>query len=130
MRISDLSAKIFTLWLNSSLNLLQLLLLRRETRGAYLWFVAGDIKKFLVLDVEKLSEDEIGNLLQIFDKVRGVSFPCVLEQLRSRFWARVEIDRAILKVLGFNEQETNQIIDYLYPALAKEIEQLKTLMQG
>jgi len=130
MRISDLSAKIFTLWLNSSLNLLQLLLLRRETRGAYLWFVAGDIKKFLVLDVEKLSEDEIGNLLQIFDKVRGVSFPCVLEQLRGRFWARVEIDRAILKVLGFNEQETNQLLDYLYPALTKEIEQLKTLMQG
>ena len=43
---------------------------------------------------------------------------------------RVEIDRAILKVLGFNEQETNQILDYLYPALTKEIEQLKTLMQG
>ena len=54
----------------------------------------------------------------------------VLEQLRGRFWARVEIDRAILKVLGFNEQETNQILDYLYPALTKEIEQLKTLMQG
>jgi len=53
-----------------------------------------------------------------------------LEQLRGRFWARVEMDRAILKVLGFNEQETNQILDYLYPALTKEIEQLKTLMQG
>jgi hypothetical protein len=34
--------------------------------------------------------------------------------------------------LSFNEQETNQILDYLYPALTKEIEieQLKTLMQG
>jgi len=53
-----------------------------------------------------------------------------LEQLRGRFWARVEIDKAILKVLGFNETETNQLLDYLYPALTKEIEQLKTLMQG
>jgi hypothetical protein len=39
-------------------------------------------------------------------------------------------DRIILKVLDFNEQETNQLLDYLYPALTKEIEQLKTLMQG
>ena len=50
----------------------------------------------------------------------------VNELLRGRFWARVEIDRAILKVLGFNEQETNQTLDYLYPALTKEIEKLKT----
>ncbi|MEM3830318.1 MAG: N-6 DNA methylase [Conexivisphaerales archaeon] len=130
MRVSDTFAKIFALWLNSSLNILQLLLLRRETRGAYLWFVASDIRKFLVPDVDKMLEDEISNLLQTFYKYSNVQFPCVLEQLRGRFWARVEIDKAILKVLGFNETETNQLLDYLYPALAKEIEQLKTLMQG
>ncbi len=130
MKTPDISAKIFTLWLNSSLNILQLLLLRRETRGAYLWFVASDIKKFLVPEINKMSEYEISNLLQIFDKHSNVPFPCVLEQLRGRFWARVEIDKAILKVLGFNETETNQLLDQLYPALAKEIEQLKTLMQG
>jgi len=31
-------------------------------------------------------------------------------------------------VLGFGDDEINHILDYLYPALAKEIEQLKTLM--
>jgi hypothetical protein len=40
------------------------------------------------------------------------------------------MNRIILKVLDFNEQETNQLLDYLYPSLTKEIEQLKTLMQG
>jgi hypothetical protein len=82
------------------------------------------------LNTEKIPKSQKELLLGVFDKVRDVSFPCVSEQLRSRFWARVEIDKAILKVLGFNEQETNQILDYLYPALTKEIEQLKTLMQG
>jgi len=31
---------------------------------------------------------------------------------------------------GFGGAEINQILDYLYPALANEIEQLKKLMQG
>jgi len=40
------------------------------------------------------------------------------------------MDRAILRILGFSEDEINQLLDYLYPALAKEIQQPKTLMQG
>lgn len=35
-----------------------------------------------------------------------------------------------LQVLRFGDDEINRILDYLYPALASEIEQLKTLMQG
>ncbi|MEM3703748.1 MAG: hypothetical protein QXX79_04970, partial [Candidatus Bathyarchaeia archaeon] len=81
-------------------------------------------------NMDKFPKHHIQELLNLFSTVKDVEFPCVLEQLRGRFWARVEIDKAILKVLGFNETETNQLLDYLYPALAKEIEQLKTLMQG
>ncbi|MGB9675938.1 MAG: hypothetical protein ACPL0C_01960 [Candidatus Bathyarchaeales archaeon] len=88
------------------------------------------IGTYSILNPEKLTEDERKILLNTFEKVQDVSFPSVLEQLRGRFWARVEIDRTILKVLGFNETETNQLLDYLYPALTKEIEQLKILMQG
>jgi hypothetical protein len=43
---------------------------------------------------------------------------------------RVEADRVVLGMLGFGEAEVDQILDYLYPALADEIEQLKKLMQG
>jgi len=42
----------------------------------------------------------------------------------------VAIDKAVLGVLGFGDDEINRILDYLYPALANEIQQLKTLMQG
>jgi hypothetical protein len=40
------------------------------------------------------------------------------------------LNRAVLGVLGFGDAEVDQILDYLYPALANEIEQLKKLMQG
>jgi hypothetical protein len=50
--------------------------------------------------------------------------------LKNRFPLREEIDKAVLKVLGFSDDEIERLLDYLYPALANEIEQLKTLMEG
>jgi tRNA1(Val) A37 N6-methylase TrmN6 len=128
--ISLEDAKLLALWFNSSFNLVQLLMKRKETRGAFMQLNKYIVKDFVILDPNKLTAEDKYSLLKIFDVIKAIEFPCVLEQLRGRFWARVEIDRAVLKVLGFNEQETNQILDYLYPALTKEIEQLKTLMQG
>ncbi len=123
-------AKIFTLWFNSTASLLSVITKRTETRGAWMKLHEYTLKDLMILDPDRLSPEERNLLLEVFNKIKNVSFPCVLEQLRGRFWARVEIDRAVLKVLGFNETETNQILDYLYPSLTKEIEQLKTLMQG
>jgi len=34
------------------------------------------------------------------------------------------------RVFGFGGDGINRILDYLYPALANEIQQPKTLMQG
>jgi len=127
---NDDDAKIFSLWFNSTLNLLQLLIHRTETRGAWIKLHEYQIRNSMMLNPKALTQQEKYALLKLFEKFKTQKFPCVLEQLRCRFWARVEIDRAILKVLGFNEQETNQLLDYLYPALTKEIEQLKTLMEG
>jgi tRNA1(Val) A37 N6-methylase TrmN6 len=87
INLPDNAAKIFSLWLNSSFGLLQMLMLRRETEGAYLWFVASTLRNFLVPNIDNLPENSIQELLDVFSKVRDVSFPCVLEQLRGRFWA-------------------------------------------
>jgi len=128
--VPDEDAKIFALWFNSTPNILSTLVHRTETRGAWMKIHEYMLKDALILDPSKLSTKERSLLLEVFNKIQDVSFPCVLEQLQNKFWARVEIDKAILKVLAFNEQETNQLLDYLYPALTKEIEQLKTLMEG
>jgi len=69
-------------------------------------------------------------LFEAFDEVKYTDFPSILEQLKTKFPARLTIDKAILRVLGFGDDEINRLLDYLYPALANEIQQLKTLMQG
>jgi hypothetical protein len=128
--INSEDAKIMTFWFNSTINILQMLINRTETRGAWMKLHQYQIKDSMILNVKALSLKERRNILDLFNKLRKQEFLSIHEQLRGRFWARVEIDKAILKTLGFNEQEVNKLLDYLYPALTKEIKQLKTLMEG
>jgi len=123
-------AKILTLWVNSTPHILQAVVERIETRGAYMELPEWAMKHILVLDPSKLSKIEKKELVAIFDKISKNDFPSLMEQLKVSFHLRVEIDRAVLGVLGFGDDEINRLLDYLYPALANEIQQLKTLMQG
>jgi len=128
--VPDEIAKIIVLWLNSSLYILWSLVNRVEVEGAWMKFHRYLVDNSPVINPEQLKETEREMLLTTFEKIKDVDFPSILEQLKNRFWARVEVDEVILKALGFSKEETNQLLDYLYPTLAKEIEQLKTLMQG
>jgi len=123
-------AKILSLWFNSTVYVLQIYLNRVETRGAWMQFHKYVMDDLLTLHPLKITENQKKMLLKTFEKVKDVEFPAFFKQLKNKFWARVEIDKAILKTLGFSEQETTQLLDYLYPALTKEIEQLKVLMKG
>lgn len=123
-------AKILALWFNTTMSALQFYLERIETRGAWIAFRKYVMSSLDALDPLKLSADQRAVLLKIFDKIKDVEFPSFLKQLENRFPARVEIDTLMLGILGFDDYEINTILDFLYPALACEIERLKTLMQG
>jgi len=128
--LSNDEAKILGLWLNGTLNLLALLIQRTETRGAWMKLHEYTLEESLILNPEMLTDEDIMILLDVYDRVKDESFPSILEQLKTRFPLRVEIDKALLRVLGFGDDEISRILDYLYPALANEIEQLKRLMEG
>jgi len=127
---SDDDAKILAIWFNSSLNILQTLINRKETREAFLQIDEYTLEDFQVIDPRKLSENDHGLLIRVFDEVKGIDLPCILEQLKTKFQVTTQIDRAELRVLGFGDDEFYRLLDYLYPALADEIQQLRTLMQG
>lgn len=61
-------------------------------------------------------------------------FTYVLQSTRGRkwfLWIGVFVFLLfLLGVLGFDDDENSHILERLYPVLAKEIEQLKTLMAG
>jgi hypothetical protein len=128
--LSEEHAKILSLWFNSTVYALQIYLNRVETRGAWMQFHKYVMDDLLTLHPLKLSNNQRKALLQTFEEVKEIAFPSFLKQLKDKFPARVAIDKTVLEVLGFGDDEINRILDYLYPSLANEIEQLKTLMQG
>jgi len=81
------------------------------------------LKESLIPNPDALSDDDRRILLNIYDQTKNQSFPSLLQQLKTKFPQRVEIDKAVLEMLGFTDEEINRILDYLYPALANEIQQ-------
>jgi hypothetical protein len=52
-------------------------------------------------------------------------FPSIADQLETKFWARVELDKAILKILGFSSNEINEWLPKVYDALVDELKAMK-----
>jgi len=121
--VSENDAKILALWFNSILNVLQVFLDRIETRGAFIGFSKYALLDTCVLNPFKLGKEQKVAILSLYERIKTVEFPSLLKQLKDRFPARVEIDKLLLRVLGFGGDEINRILDYLYPALANEIQQ-------
>lgn len=120
-------AKLVTLWLNSTFALLQLIVKRKETRGAWMKVEKYILEGVKIPNISTLSAEEKQIMLKAFDEVKDVKPPSVLEQLKTRFWARVLIDKAWLQVLGYKE-DADALINKLYDQLVNEIELLKKLM--
>ena len=88
------------------------------------------MREVQMLDQKKLKKQEREQLLQFFDSAKATQFPNILEQLKTQYAPRKELDTILLRLMGYSDKEALQLLDYLYRALAIEIEKLKTLMEG
>ncbi len=71
---SEQHSKALALWLNSSLGLLTLLATRTTTEGGWVSIKKGDLQRMPVLDVRRLSAEQIANLSKLFDDLANDSF--------------------------------------------------------
>lgn len=79
------------------------------------------------MNYETLSEKERTTLLKVFDNIKAVEFPSLLNQLETNYWARSYLDKSILTVLGFKEEEVDEILPKLYHVLAEELRSTKEI---
>lgn len=112
--------KTLALSLNSIITLSQFLMLKSETLGGYIRLSANDWILTYQLDYNKLDEDEKKAALKLFEKIKSIKFPSIVEQLEDGFSGRKEIDKFILHTLGFSDKEIEQTIAKVYSALIKE----------
>lgn len=119
------SSKYQSLFLNSVIVLLNIIMFREQTTEGYTDIMESDLNLFKAFNVEKLLDNDKKLLDKIFDKLRNVEFPSILEQLENRFWARVELDKTILKILGFTDGEINEWLPKVYDAIVEELKAMK-----
>lgn len=150
------TAKCLCLWFNSSIGLIQLLSERMETRGGWMQFhkfIMNDLR------VPYFDKPQKKHLLAVFNQLSTTRFPSLVEQfalltapssvselfqkrlskafdehmldnLGKGFPIRRKIDEAILNALGWKQEKIDSVLEWLYPALLKEILVLKEIMSG
>lgn len=126
--LSDEKSKILTLWFNSSINLLQVLIRRIETEGPWMEINEGMLSDFLTLDPSIIKERDKAEFLQLYEEIGQTRFPALMTQIEEKNKDRVKIDTAVLRVLGFSDSEANEILESLYTSLAGEIKRLRSLV--
>lgn len=149
-------AKILCVWFNSTINLLQFLIERKETRGAWMELSKFILMNLYALDPSKLSNNEKAVLSRLFKDLSNIEFPSVWKQLAMNvkedafsdeernllsevfkefnehlgkgFEPRKRIDRTILFILGFPSDKHEKILTHLYTDLLKEFARLKKII--
>ena len=127
--INGEEAKAQSILLNSTFFLSQVFLYKEEATGTYPDVRRDDLVNMYVFDYGKLLEGEKEVILDTFEKIRNVEFPSLEEQLRSGFWGRKEIDRVVMEVIGFSENEIESWLNKVYSAIVKEMEDFENLCE-
>ena len=155
--ISIDDAKILCLWFNSTFGVLEAIVERMPTRGAYLQLHAFILKTMPVIDPRRLPSETRMKLLAVYGELCNVEFPSLREQfarlvsdvdaaLRSRvksdfpddaaihmgegFYPREHLDKTILECLGFGSDAIRETMSWIYRATLETILMLYELMEG
>jgi hypothetical protein len=118
------TAKALCLWLNGIAFLVQILANRAETRGSFCNLTDDMLRQTLAPTTEFLAahRQSFARAFQRFSKVRWRS---LLEQLEAGDKERYELDRFLLKLLGFTDGELDRWLPQVYGAMAGELRSLK-----
>lgn len=77
-------------------------------------------RKHPILKVADLDSNDVKLLSAAWMEVSRRPLPSIMDQLRDPS-VRIDMDRAILRVMGFTEKEANALLGEFYPALLAEI---------
>jgi tRNA1(Val) A37 N6-methylase TrmN6 len=120
-------AKIQGLFINSSIFLSQIFLNKEETTGQYIHLMESDLVLISIWNLDNLLKSDQQSLLALFEKLKNIEFPSILEQLENRFSARIELDKTVLNILGVSDKRINEWLPKIYDALIDEIRMMKNI---
>ena len=127
IKIDKNTSRYQCLFLNSVITLLNIIIFREQTTGQYTDIRQTELDLFKVFNDTNLTESDKQTLDSLFEELKDLKFPSIIEQLKNRFKGRVELDITILKIIGFTMKEINDLLPKIYTALVFELEAPKKL---
>ena len=108
--------KVLVAWFNSTVSLVIPLYSRREISGDWGQVRIVDLNKYQCIDPNKLSDDKIGRICDVLDKIRYIDLPPIPEQSRNE--PRKSLDLTILEALEV--ENPRLLLDNIYYAIESE----------
>ena len=109
------------LYFNSVLTLLEFLTYKSETTEEFYEMMKRDWSLVHVFNYDALSAKDIRILNATYMKLKQIRFPSIVDQLKEKFWGRVELDTVVLRVLGFENNIIEKILSEIYDKIYSEI---------
>lgn len=116
--------KALCLCFNTTWGITSVLANRQETRGAWIRLKMSQWRLLHVLNINKLSEDELKLIVNVFDKFKDVDLGRIPQQYNVKnntHKLRLELDKNFLEAIGV-QIEDNDLID-LYQEIYSSFEQ-------
>lgn len=109
-------AKILTMYFSSILYLIQFKRFDKATTVGMFEIGKEDMKQIYIPDFEKISKNQLDDMLIYFEEYKRKKFHPIKTQLENRLPERVELDRLFLKVLNikFSDNELSDIYDVVH----------------
>jgi DNA-binding ferritin-like protein (Dps family) len=126
--ISEDNAKILALWLNSSINILQLLYMGVACEGPWMKLHDYMLDRLLVPNPKKLTKKEKAELLKTFEEIKDTPFTSITKQLKNGDTNRKTIDKTWLSILGYKGNQ-EEFLNKLYASTSQEIKIINELLQ-
>ena len=121
LKTNRTESKFQCLFLNSVITLKNIITLREQTTEGFTDIMETELNLFDAFNINNLTVEDKKKLDESFDYLKNVKFPSILEQLENRFKGRIELDKTILQVIGFDKKEINNWLPKIYDALIKEL---------
>jgi len=116
-----------TLYLNSTINFLQLLAFMAETEGAWVTFHGKQIWHHVhVPEIKKLQEANEKSE-ELFKRIRKLDVKPLFKRIREHDPVQKDIDRLALEMLGL--EDWKQRLDETFDSLAKELEAMHKILE-
>lgn len=119
--LDEKESKINSLYLNSIMGILNLILLKEQTTGNFTDLRGTELLLFDIIDVKKINEKIQKQLLNLYDELKIYEFPSLTEQFTNNFEGRVKLDKSILNILGLKMEEIENMLPSVYEAIAYEL---------